>query len=354
MKTVGRHLITATFAISSLFAARAATLSVGDPAPKLDVSKWVQGEPVKQFERDKAYIVEFWATWCGPCRVSIPHLNELHNKFKDKGIVVIGQDVWEQNTSAVAPFIKKMGEKMTYRVALDTDKGAMADTWMKAANQNGIPTAFVINKEGTIAWIGHPMTLKEGLLQSVIDGKYDTTKAAADYAKQQKVEEQMRGLWADYNSLRRKQQWEEAEAKLGEIEKADPEGSARIGTLKFQLALERKDYPGAWKIASDLLTAHPDEAMLQNEIAWQMATRKGLTDRNLDLAEKIAGHANKVTKGENAEILDTLARVLFLKGEKPQAIELEKKAVQYAEGDRKEEFQTVLDCYKKGELPKNQ
>src|SRR5687768_7019611 len=82
-------------------------LMVGHPAPKLQVSKWVQGEPVKEFERDKAYIVEFWATWCGPCITSIPHLNEIHNKFKDKGLVVIGQDVWENKTEAVEPFIKK-------------------------------------------------------------------------------------------------------------------------------------------------------------------------------------------------------------------------------------------------------
>lgn len=69
-------------------------LAVGDPAPKLKVGKWVQGEPVTEFARDKAYIVEFWATWCGPCRVSIPHLNEIWQKFKDKDLVVIGQDAW--------------------------------------------------------------------------------------------------------------------------------------------------------------------------------------------------------------------------------------------------------------------
>ena len=70
----------------------AATLQVGDPAPALQVSKWIQGSPVKEFQRDQAYIVEFWATWCGPCRASIPHLNEIHAKYKDKGLVIIGQD----------------------------------------------------------------------------------------------------------------------------------------------------------------------------------------------------------------------------------------------------------------------
>src|SRR5437764_4651078 len=72
-------------------------LKVGDPAPKLQMGKWIQGEPVTEFKPGKAYLVEFWATWCGPCRVSIPHLNELHNKYKDQGLVVIGQDCFERD-----------------------------------------------------------------------------------------------------------------------------------------------------------------------------------------------------------------------------------------------------------------
>jgi thiol-disulfide isomerase/thioredoxin len=192
----------------------AATLQVGDPAPALQVSKWIQGSPVKEFQRDKAYIVEFWATWCGPCRASIPHLNEIHAKYKDKGLVVIGQDAWEQDPDAVAPFVKKMGDQMTYRVALDDKDGKMAKTWMEAAGEDGIPTAFVVDKRGMIAWIGHPMKLPESILDQVLTGNFDVKKAAAEYKKQKELEEQKQALWKEFNSHRQKAEWDQAEAAL--------------------------------------------------------------------------------------------------------------------------------------------
>lgn len=157
------------------------TLKVGDPAPKLQTGKWVQGDPVKDFEKGKAYIVEFWATWCGPCRATIPHLNEVYTKFKDKGLVVIGQNCWEQDEDLVAPFVKKMGSDMTYRVALDNktsdEKGKMAQTWMAAAGRKGIPSAFLVDKKGVIAWIGHPMELKDQMIEDVLAGKTLVSKA---------------------------------------------------------------------------------------------------------------------------------------------------------------------------------
>src|ERR1051326_7331139 len=148
------------------------TLKVGDPAPKIQNGKYVQGEPVKELKEGKTYLVEFWATWCGRCRVSIPHLNEIHNKYKEQGLVVIGQDCWERDEALVGPFVEKMGEKMTYRVALDdkteNTKGKMADNWMAAAGRNGIPSAFLVDKKGKIAWIGHPMELKDKTIEAVL------------------------------------------------------------------------------------------------------------------------------------------------------------------------------------------
>jgi thiol-disulfide isomerase/thioredoxin len=163
-------------AVLALFACasttRAADLKVGSAAPKMDTGKWVQGDAVKSFEKGRIYVVEFWATWCGPCRATIPHLNELAKKNKE--VVFVGVDVWEDDESLVAPFVKEMGEKMTYRVALDNkakDKeGAMSTTWMRAAGRNGIPSAFIVDKQGKIAWIGHPGQIEKPL-EAVMAGK---------------------------------------------------------------------------------------------------------------------------------------------------------------------------------------
>ena len=131
----------------------AQTLKVGDPAPKIEVKSFVKGEPVKGFEAGKTYVVEFWATWCGPCKTSIPHLTELQKKHP--AVTIIGVSVSEQDQGLVKPFVDEMGDKMAYRVAIDAvpegkagNEGAMSKAWMQAAGQDGIPCAFIVAGEG--------------------------------------------------------------------------------------------------------------------------------------------------------------------------------------------------------------
>lgn len=150
--------------------APAAKLHIGSPAPPLAVGKWIKGAPITKFKPGKEYVVEFWATWCPPCRTTIPHLTELSKKYPN--ITFIGVSIWEYNQTAVRPFVTQMGSKMDYHVAIDRQKsfteqyGTMAKTWMAAAGQNGIPTAFLINKSGKIAWIGDPSVLDSQLAKS--------------------------------------------------------------------------------------------------------------------------------------------------------------------------------------------
>jgi thiol-disulfide isomerase/thioredoxin len=141
---------------------KTATLEVGSKAPAINVANWVKGSEVKSFAAGKVYVVEFWATWCPPCKASIPHLTELAKKHPEA--TVIGVSVWEEKTKApkdkllkgVEDFVKSKGDEMSYTVGFDAEK-FMEKNWLAAAGKNSIPTAFIIGGDGKIAYIGHPM-----------------------------------------------------------------------------------------------------------------------------------------------------------------------------------------------------
>lgn len=329
---------------------------VGGPAPKLKNGKWIQGEPVKEFEKGKCYLVEFWATWCGPCRATIPHLNELHRKFKDKGLIVIGQDVWERDETKVEPFVKKMGDKMTYRVALDDkpgEEGSMAQTWMSAAFASGIPTGFLVDGQGLIAWIGHPMELKEPLIESVLSGKHDLRKAAADYRKENESGWVMAKASLAFEKAMKAEKWDEAERRLDELAKLVPaDEGVGLQMTRASIAFKRGDDAAGCRMLGKLADEKADDAMLQNAVAWRLLVDPSIKKRDLDLAEKVASRGVKVTEGKSAAILDTQARALFMNGKKEEAVKAQERAVQVAgQDDDKAALEATLASYRKGELP---
>ena len=332
-----------------------AKLTVGDPAPKLQAAKWVQGDPVTAFDTNHVYIVEFWATWCGPCRSSIPHLNELWQKFKDRGLIAIGQDMAEPDDSGVAPFVKKMGDQMTYRVALDDKSqetnGFMSVHWMKAAEQNGIPTAFVINKQGRIAWIGHPMGLSEQILEEILTDKFDMASAAANYEKQQQENQKWMAVNKKLREAMKENKWDDAAATLDELLKISPKSQDNYASTRLQILLGQKKYDEASQFAESFSDSHLKNAGQQNALAWVIATQPGLEKRDLALAEKMAVRANDAAQSKEAAILDTLARVQFMNGKKTEAIATEQKAVELAPDEAKDFYNKFLAGYQEGKLP---
>ncbi len=155
------------------------TLAAGSAAPALAIDHWYKGTPVSQFEPGHVYVVEFWATWCGPCKENIPHLTELQKSHADQ-VTVIGVDIGEhpaERTDAkilqmVTKFVDGMGPKMDYTVAGDGIEGKMAKGWLEAAGVNSIPTAFLIGRDGMVEWVGQPVDMAPAL-DGVLAGHWD-------------------------------------------------------------------------------------------------------------------------------------------------------------------------------------
>ncbi len=159
-------------------------LKAGDPAPPLTVSTWLHGAEVPRFEPGRVYVVEFWATWCGPCRQIMPHMGDLQEEYRSKGVTFIGFTSEANDKEAkVNAFLAKQGAKLGYTFAFSSTSETH-NAYMKASGQNGIPCSFVVDKQGKIAYIGHPLFL-DFVLPKLLDGTWDPktgaeTLAAAD------------------------------------------------------------------------------------------------------------------------------------------------------------------------------
>jgi len=156
-------------------------LKAGMPAPEFKVEKFVKGEQFSSFEKGRVYVVEFWATWCGPCIMGMPHLSEVQREYKSKGVTVVGVNVWEdqaytpETIDKVTKFVEGKGDTMDYTVVYDGGAKAMDTAWMQASGSRGIPTAFVVDQKGVVAWIGHPSQL-DFVVHEVVAGKWDPEK----------------------------------------------------------------------------------------------------------------------------------------------------------------------------------
>ncbi|GMV96329.1 MAG: hypothetical protein AMXMBFR83_06950, partial [Phycisphaerae bacterium] len=116
---------------------------VGAVPPELTARDWLNTDrPLALKElHGRVVLLDFWATWCGPCVAGIPHLNELHEKYKSKGLVIIG--VTDQSRQGIENFMKTT--PMKYVQATGSESA-------RDYGVSGFPTAFIIGRDGKLAW----------------------------------------------------------------------------------------------------------------------------------------------------------------------------------------------------------
>lgn len=129
---------------------RPALLAAGTLAPDFTVEKWGGGDLKLSDYRGKVVIVDFWATWCGPCQQSMPHIEQVYKKTKDKNVVTLGVCVWDEK-KAYEDWMPKNLSKYTFLFGFDPAGRGAENVAQKLYKVSGIPTTYVIDKEGKVA-----------------------------------------------------------------------------------------------------------------------------------------------------------------------------------------------------------
>jgi len=218
------RLVSAGLLAAALAGPAAAAVSVGQPAPAISATDWLNVPPLSLAKlRGKIVVVEFWATWCGPCRATIPHLVKLHEKYRAKGVVIMG--LTDESKAKAEPFARQMG--MTYAVGCGSRSSGTYGV-------RGIPHAFLVDVAGRVVWHGHPGgTALETAIQEQLRTNPPTLlspqQKARTLALLDKVEEAIG-----------QKKYPQALAMLGRVKDPDqdPAVKERVSAIRGQLAAQ--------------------------------------------------------------------------------------------------------------------
>jgi thiol-disulfide isomerase/thioredoxin len=130
----------------------------GEVAPEITIVRWIDQQPLKISElRGRVVLLDFWATWCGPCIIAFPHLKAWYEKYKDKGLVIVGMTQYYGTAAGRAvsqpeevTFVEKFKKEhaLPYGIAIAANEDNMLNYGV-----TGIPTAVLIDRRGIVRFI---------------------------------------------------------------------------------------------------------------------------------------------------------------------------------------------------------
>lgn len=247
---------------------------------------WLQGSPVKDWEKDKVYIFEFWATWCGPCLAAMPHMEQLHQVFKDEPLVqIIGVNVMDRKSPDVLKeFLKNRPTTLTYTMAVDVDGKKTKDRWLTPQKVQGIPHVFAV-KNGQLIWRGHPLNLTDKMLMAMMKPDFSAKDFSTKrFEKKEQLEKAYRKMYRDVEELMRRGKKTEALAVIKQVQDAGQLSQNQLIHLKmlpFVVLAQLGQTQDAQMLLNEVSKEYLDNYRVQLDIA------KKLMEQDLIPADKM-------------------------------------------------------------------
>lgn len=321
-------------------------LDIGHPVPALEIEQWLKGEPITGFESGRVYVVEFWATWCGPCRAGMPHLTELQRKYRDQGVTIIGVASDYKHPQTVVDFVQDNDDRMGYHVAIDrrdpdangqstfrTDAAYMGQTGMR-----GIPCAYVIDRDGRLAWFGFPPPYFDYVLDDVVNGRFDPRRQRAIEAEAAQITKEF-----DLADIRESGDWQAASAKIDRYRSLHPAHADDADWMEFRVLLFcAKDYDAAYALANRWMDrSKKPSADDMNRLAGLILENPSVERRDFSVALRAAKAAVEANNGEYYALLAQLAKAHMLNGEIDEAIVAQQRAIDAASKSDQSEVESL-------------
>ncbi len=327
-------------AVAGIAQSAAASPAIGDKAPKVVAEKWYTTKPPALPGEEGAdkhvFIVEFWATWCGPCLKSIPHLGELQKKHGKDGLIVIGMS--NEEAGDIEPFLKdKM--KMEYHVGGDKDMA----TWEKYMDDiPGIPHAYVVDRNNVVVWTGNPLDTRalDHVVEQVLAGKFDLEAAKNTAEAEKKFQEGMEELRAVLATR-------DADKSFAIVEKLLAVQPPRLHAYMIKRSLleefdREKEIPALEEVIERTFKNSEEDLRKLVEIEYN----RNPAERNAGLLFRSVVRLNELTKGRDATDLAMLAQIQSEMGMLDEAIKNQEQAVQLVDKDGAEHYEKVLAYYR--------
>ena len=276
----------------------------GEQAPKLTVSKWLQGDAIEAFDTGRVYVIYFWGTWCGPCVKSMPKLSRIQEEFSDE-VTVAAISVFEFQPDRVPTYFESIKDSLRCHVGVDSvpsgaapNLGLTVKAWLGVSDFVEIPKIWIVDQQGKLAWFGRIDSL-ENTLRDILDGTWDQQAYTESYRLDWEQKQALFSLGKKFSKHLDAKEWEKALACATKAEALPGEGVPEnaLSTMYWPLVasiqeLQEKS-PSELRVAESAarrLVAIRDSHIPSYEALVEVLVLQGKLAEAEDLLEIAAAH----------------------------------------------------------------